>query len=41
MVHSSFDARMTLNGHHLETAGLSDRRAVGVGAVREAVGGMD
>jgi hypothetical protein len=32
-----FDATITLNDHHLDTAGLSDRKYKAVAAVREAV----
>jgi len=36
-----FDAMITLNGHHLAAAGLSDRRAAAVKAVRQAVDWME
>jgi hypothetical protein len=36
-----FDATITLNDHHLDTAGLSDRKYKAVVAVREAVGRME
>jgi hypothetical protein len=41
MVHSAFDATITLNDHHLEAAGLSGCKAQAVEAVREAVARMD
>ena len=36
-----FDATITLNDHHLAVAGLSDRRAAVVEAVRQAVDRME
>jgi|HubBroStandDraft_1064217.scaffolds.fasta_scaffold89029_1 hypothetical protein len=37
----SIDPVITLNDHHLAVAGLADRKAVAVAAVRDAVGRME
>jgi hypothetical protein len=36
-----FEATITLNDHHLDTAGLSDRKCKAVAAVREAIARME
>ena len=41
MAHGGFDATITLDDHHLDTAGLSDREAEATAAVREAVERME
>jgi hypothetical protein len=41
MAHSGFDATITFNDHHLDTAGLSDRKYKAVAAVQEAVAWME